>query len=275
MDDFDALFDFDVDMDDDAFQNPNGAKAGTSRQDPASRRHEDGSETGLGIDEEVKIAKARKPVAKLDETRLLTPAGIPKLRRIAKTRVKFRGKGHEFSDVARLLNTYQLWLDDLYPRAKFADGLAIIEKLGHSKRMQMMRKQWIDEGKPRENTEQEADEEPTPDAVEPSATSPAAASKRNNTIDMPDGMGAQDGGNESTQIQEGQSSRPGEDAHEPDDDELDALLAQESMHDTRPSTSLFGTGAAQMPTRKPEPPPVDDDDFADDLEAMAGLDDDW
>ena len=52
--------------------------------------------------------------------------------------------------MARLLNAYQLWLDDLYPRAKFADGLAIIEKLGHTKRMQTMRREWIQEGKPRE-----------------------------------------------------------------------------------------------------------------------------
>lgn len=59
-----------------------------------------------------------------------------------------KGKGHEFSDVARLLNFYQLWLDGLYPRAKFADGLQLIEKAGHSKRMQVMRKEWIDEGKP-------------------------------------------------------------------------------------------------------------------------------
>lgn len=53
--------------------------------------------------------------------------------------------------MARLLNVYQLWLDDLYPRAKFADGLAIIEKLGHKKRMQTMRREWIYEGKSREN----------------------------------------------------------------------------------------------------------------------------
>ena len=53
--------------------------------------------------------------------------------------------------MARLLNVYQLWLDDLYPRAKFADGLAIIEKLGHKKRIQIMRREWINEGKPRES----------------------------------------------------------------------------------------------------------------------------
>ena len=52
----------------------------------------------------------------------------------------------KYSDVARLLNVYQLWLDELYPRAKFADALTIIEKLGHSKRTQTMRKEWIREG---------------------------------------------------------------------------------------------------------------------------------
>jgi hypothetical protein len=63
-------------------------------------------------------------------------------------KLRLKGKGHEFQDVARLLNFYQLWLDDLYPRAKFADGLQLIEKVGHTKRMQVMRKAWIDERKP-------------------------------------------------------------------------------------------------------------------------------
>lgn len=49
--------------------------------------------------------------------------------------------------MARLLNAYQLWLDALYPRAKFADGLTIIEKLGHTKKMQSLRRDWINESK--------------------------------------------------------------------------------------------------------------------------------
>ena len=53
--------------------------------------------------------------------------------------------------MARLLNTYQLWLDELYPRAKFEDGLVIIEQLGHTKRMQIMRREWINGEKPRES----------------------------------------------------------------------------------------------------------------------------
>ena len=52
--------------------------------------------------------------------------------------------------MGQLLKAYQLWLDDLFPRAKFGDGLVIIEKLGHTKRMQTMRREWIQDGKPRE-----------------------------------------------------------------------------------------------------------------------------
>lgn len=40
-----------------------------------------------------------------------------------------------------------MWLDALYPRAKFADGLTIIEKLGHTKKMQSLRRDWINESK--------------------------------------------------------------------------------------------------------------------------------
>ncbi|KAI9833695.1 MAG: chromosome segregation in meiosis- protein [Phylliscum demangeonii] len=103
----------------------------------------------LGIDETIKVRKARVTV-RLDEERLLSEPGIPKLRRIAKERLRFKGKGHEFSDVARLLALYQLWLDDLYPKAKFADALAMVEKLGHSRRMQTMRREWVEEGKQRD-----------------------------------------------------------------------------------------------------------------------------
>lgn len=55
--------------------------------------HDEGG--GLGIDEEVKVRKPRAKQAKLDEPRLLSAKGIPELRKITKTKLKFRGKGHE------------------------------------------------------------------------------------------------------------------------------------------------------------------------------------
>lgn len=102
-----------------------------------------------GVDREIETTrKARTPAVKLDEERLLSPKGIPALRgRIKKCKLK--GKGHEFEDARRLLEMYQLWLDDLFPKAKFRDALAMVEKLGHTRQLQIHRKAWIEDGKPK------------------------------------------------------------------------------------------------------------------------------
>ncbi|KAL1990737.1 hypothetical protein VTN49DRAFT_6576 [Thermomyces lanuginosus] len=141
----DDLFNYDVGLDEILQNIPKPAGQQPAVQPPSS----DPAEPVLGLDEEVKPTRRRRQVAKLDEERLLSQRGIPRLQKIAKSKLRFKGKGHEFSDLERLLTLYQLWLDDLYPRAKFSDGLAIIEKLGHSKRLQIMRREWIDAEKPR------------------------------------------------------------------------------------------------------------------------------
>ncbi|KAF4119468.1 replication fork protection complex subunit Csm3/Swi3 [Geosmithia morbida] len=114
----------------------------------ASKKRKDGPQSGLGIDKEVSVQKrVRVPNIKLDEDRLLGPGGIPKLRSKASTSLKLKGKGHEFGDAARLLSFYQLWLDDLFPKARFLDALAMVEKAGHKKKLMAARHSWIDEGK--------------------------------------------------------------------------------------------------------------------------------
>lgn len=49
----------------------------------------------LGLKEIDVAKKKRQPIPKLDENRILSDPGIPKLRRISKERLKFKGKGHE------------------------------------------------------------------------------------------------------------------------------------------------------------------------------------
>ncbi|KAF2444665.1 hypothetical protein P171DRAFT_431466 [Karstenula rhodostoma CBS 690.94] len=152
---------------------------------------------------------------------------------------------------------YQFWLDELYPRAKFADGLAMIEKLGHSKRVQMMRKEWIDEGKPRHNAREDEDE----DAVEVVGA--------NEPVQRDDGPmeGVQD---EITQSVEDDAPQdvargargPSAPPEGPDDDELDALLAGDSAP-AHPTTAVNTT------TNEEEDP------FADAMEAMADMEDMW
>ncbi|KAG9192963.1 hypothetical protein G6011_11697 [Alternaria panax] len=228
---------------------------------PQYRKNNNSDNSGaLGVDEEIVITKKRIPIPKLDDQRLLSDPGIPRLRKISKDRLRFKGKGHE-AYIARMLNMYQLWLDDLYPRAKFADALAIIEKVGHTKRMQMMRKDWIDEGKPRRNTGQHNDEDDAARDITPPQQS---------TEDM---GGVVNGGqeNSSRQVERGGPARsPAENTTEPtasgdpDEDELDALLAESEQ----PSNSAPKT----LPTR---PAPTQDDPFADEMEAMADMDDLW
>ncbi|KAF1978484.1 Swi3-domain-containing protein [Bimuria novae-zelandiae CBS 107.79] len=214
-----------------------------------------GDDGGLGIDEEIKVVKKRHPIPKLDDNRLLSDPGIPKLRRISKDRLKFKGKGHEYGDIARMLNMYQLWLDDLYPRAKFADALAIIEKLGHTKRVQMLRKEWIDEGKPRHTTreEDEADVIVTDSPVQPDADQMEGVEEETiRIVEQNPPHNQTDGTNNASTTLE-----------DPDDDELDLLLA--------------GSTAPAPPTRgaNPTTTAIDEDPFADAMEAMADMDDVW
>ncbi|KAI9659792.1 MAG: chromosome segregation in meiosis- protein [Bathelium mastoideum] len=168
----------------------------------------------------------------------------------------------KFSDISRLLNVYQLWLDDLYPRAKFADGLAIIEKLGHKKTIQMKRKEWVDESKPRPQYEG------TPEPTEEPNRDSSNVSQQGDTIDS--GPNAQETLQDQEQIQDpdqvntAESEQPiSTEAAGDEMDDLDALLAEDAM-----------TLGGQEPGLKGRSLPLRDD-FDDEMEAMAGLDNPW
>lgn len=140
---------------------------------------------------------------------------------------------------------YQLWLDDMYPRAKFADGLAIIEKLGHKKTMQMHRKGWIDEGKPRQVDD--SGDERIGDVADPEPTGDDDADQQPPPVSPPS-VGQPD--EEAPRGMERETIPP---VQQPDEDELDALMAEAQNEDaTRPQGK-----EAEM--------------FLDEEEAMAGM----
>ncbi|KAK4956557.1 chromosome segregation in meiosis-related protein [Elasticomyces elasticus] len=172
-------------------------------------------------DAEIKVRKKRAPALKLDENLLLSPAGIPKLRAQARKQLKFKGKGHEFSDIGRLLNLYQLWLDDMYPKAKFRDGLAMVEKIGHGKRMAVMRRGWMDGSKP--------------------GRSDGDVERVGEGLEMSGGLGAVGGHDGMDDLfgeqppAQDQSERSGNaDVEMPEEDELDALMGGSTDHAPRP-----------------------------------------
>ncbi|KAL4869318.1 replication fork protection component Swi3-domain-containing protein [Aspergillus spectabilis] len=261
----DDLFDYDVGLDGILQEiNTNTSSANGPSQSALLKN----SGVVLGLDEEVKVAQKRQPVAKLDENRLLTQAGIPKLRRSAKNNLKFKGKGHEFSDLARLLNFYQLWLDDLFPRAKFADGLAMIERLGHSKRLQTMRREWIDEKKLKSTEDEASDPLPTSigNANVTSNGTLAADTHQSISNDIPRSPGRLDDMDEDLFIPDNNPHRSANEDHAPQDDhefddefdELDALLREHKEPDVgKTITVTVGGGGARL----------EDDDF-DELDAL-------
>ncbi|TGO62853.1 hypothetical protein BOTNAR_0108g00140 [Botryotinia narcissicola] len=157
FDDLDNLFDYDAGDANDPFSD-NYVVPGSKGKEPTKTSETNTkSGAGLGIDEEIQVTKKpRVPRVKLDEHKLLSSAGIPKLRKKAAGHLKFKGKGHEYSDTARLLAFYQLWLDDLFPKAKFADALAMVEKLGHKKMLQSARMEWINEGKAKSSVHEDS-----------------------------------------------------------------------------------------------------------------------
>ena len=112
-DDIDELFNYEVDND--LFQEVD-TNMDVAPKQPSARTRDGTLEGGLGLDEEIKITKKRAPISKLDESRcvhfqssqissntcrLLSQAGIPRLRRIAKERLRFKGKGHEVGNDSR------------------------------------------------------------------------------------------------------------------------------------------------------------------------------
>lgn len=97
----------------------------------------------LGLDEEV-VVKQKKVHAKLDDQRLLSDKGLPRLQSEVTQKLKFKGKGHEFSDLAKLVEAYQFWAHDLYPKAKFRDSIKMISKIGKTNVMKAHRRSLID-----------------------------------------------------------------------------------------------------------------------------------
>ncbi|CAE7215153.1 unnamed protein product [Rhizoctonia solani] len=130
-----------------------------------------------------KAAKTRKALPKLDEERLLNDRdGMRALVRRAKE-LNIKGKGHELSDLNRLMQMYQLWAHKMFPKMQFQDTVERVEKLCRTKRMHVALSQWRDMDKPpapgeddlEANVEEDAHdaEETDRDTRHPPTSSPA------------------------------------------------------------------------------------------------------
>ncbi|KAH9946087.1 Swi3-domain-containing protein [Epithele typhae] len=137
-----------------------------SSSPPPEGDDEEEAEGGKGKDAgKRKSGVGLKKRPKLDQARLLGPDGFPALVKQAKE-FKPKGKGHEVSDLNRLLNIYQFWGHKMYPPSQFSDTVQRVEKHCHTKRLQVALGAWRDEfhglingRKPEEEGEDDSDKD--------------------------------------------------------------------------------------------------------------------
>ncbi|KAF8550446.1 Swi3-domain-containing protein [Imleria badia] len=110
--------------------------------------------------------KGRKVLPKLDEERLVGPDGFPLLIEEIKG-FQPKAKGNEHTDLNRLLQAYQFWTHKMYPKMPFKDTVNRVEKLCHSKRMQVRLSVWRDEFKGITNGKKMIDDPDVIDLTEP------------------------------------------------------------------------------------------------------------
>lgn len=156
----------------------------------------------------------------------------------------------------------------------------MIEKLGHSKRIQTMRREWIDQEKPRQRHNDDDPPQET-ENTHHNGTSNAAelhSDRQSNSRQSPrpnddsDDLFMSDEGNPQYVVERGDA---------PEEDDLEALLREQEDEvvdkpDAPEEDDLDALLREQtdgpVPPRKPSTaPPVDDDRYADDMEAMGDL----
>lgn len=172
-----------------------------------------------------------------------------------------------------------MWLDDLYPKAKFADALAMVEKAGHKKRLAAARGEWLNEARSAATANGDADVslpplggdgERTPTRAiapgdddiygsTPLARRPYTAAAVTQNGDIPDEDDL-DALMAEAEAQDNGSAAQTNGAREDDLDDLDALMAESEAH---PNAS------------KPAAPAAADPSFDEDEEAMREMEGMW
>ncbi|KAJ1309766.1 hypothetical protein OPQ81_006532 [Rhizoctonia solani] len=230
-----------------------------------------------------KGAKARKILPKLDEQRLLDRDGMPALVRRAKE-FKIKGKGHELSDLNRLMQMYQLWAHKMFPKMQFQDTVERVEKLCRTKRMHVALSTWrdIDKAPGPGDDDLEADaEEEVHSGVQPdggSATSTYIISCANGEPDedeeemwrdMMEAMEAQN--QEKEKEQEAQKQKAAGGGKQPEDEyggafnEEDWAIMDEVEQEADKAKKPSGLGANKVQsTLPPSSPPWTDHEVSSD-----------
>ncbi|CEP62778.1 Csm3p LALA0_S06e03598g [Lachancea lanzarotensis] len=74
--------------------------------------------------------RTRRPQVKLTAEKLLSSGGLPKIMKEAPKKTRFSSRKSSYDNLTHFLQFYQLWANDLFPKAKFHDFVTICRTLG-------------------------------------------------------------------------------------------------------------------------------------------------
>lgn len=188
----------------------------------------------------------------------------------------------QWGDASRLLSFYQEWLDDLFPKAKFLDALDMVEKLGHKQELRSLRVEWINEGRPKSGvvandgdvlaveTDQHTSKSASKQADRIAPIFEKTGGDHPATTELDDLFAAEDDIYRATPVDVHRTNAADQAGGEPDEDELDALMAEEDASarptTTTPYQSIFG---GSRPKVSAAPARADQEiDEQDDLDAL-------
>lgn len=121
-----------------------------------------------------------------------------------------------------------MWLDDLFPKAKFLDALAMVEKAGHKKRVMAARSEMINEAKPKDTVEEDDF------GLDADGAAESGENVQNTTTQSRPRTPTQDDVPDDEDLY-GATPRNARSQNGPDDeDDLDALIAEAEGQDSKP-----------------------------------------
>ncbi|KOG97390.1 Csm3p [Saccharomyces eubayanus] len=109
-----------------AFNGSNGLQS-----DPTIPNGLDGSVADPTIADPTAIAsKKRRPQVKLTAEKLLSDKGLPYVLKNAHKRIRISSRKNPYDNLSNIIQFYQLWAHELFPKAKFKDFMKICQTVG-------------------------------------------------------------------------------------------------------------------------------------------------
>ncbi|CAI4048074.1 hypothetical protein SKDZ_13G1780 [Saccharomyces kudriavzevii ZP591] len=76
------------------------------------------------------VTRKRRPQVKLTAEKLLSDKGLPYVLKNAHKRIRISSRKNSYANLSNIIQFYQLWAHELFPKAKFKDFMKICQTVG-------------------------------------------------------------------------------------------------------------------------------------------------